>query len=33
MSPELIQELKNRCNFEIISLEKINVFSIGIILI
>ena len=33
MSPELIEVLKNRYNFEIISLEKINIFSIGMILI
>jgi len=33
MSPELIKILKNKCNLEMINLEKINIFSIGIILI
>jgi len=33
MSPELIKVLKNEYNLEIINLEKINIFSIGIILI
>jgi len=33
MSPELIEVLKNKYNLEIINLEKINIFSIGIILL
>ena len=33
MSPELIKILKNRNNIKIILLEKMNIFSIGIILI
>ena len=33
MSPELIKILENRCDFEIMNLEKANIFSIGIILI
>jgi len=31
MSPELIEVIKNRCNFDVINLEKTNIFSIGII--
>ena len=33
MSPELIQALKNKDSYEVINLEKTNIFSIGIILI
>ena len=33
MSPELIKILQDRLYFEIINLEKSNVFSIGMILI
>ena len=33
MSPELIQILKNVDDFKLINLEKINMFSLGMILI
>ena len=33
MSPELIQMLKNGDDFKWINLEKINIFSLGMILI
>ena len=33
MSPELIQVLKNKDKIGLINLEKINIFSLGIILI
>jgi len=33
MSPELIYALENKYDFEVINLEKTNIFSIGMILI